>query len=55
MKDGWSGHTETRNDCRRSRLGEWDWGQKMAFKGLRLDEMKARKGSVDGEKRSTDS
>ena len=25
----------------------WDWGQKMAFKGLRLDEMKARKGSME--------
>lgn len=25
-------------------------GVKMAFKGLRLDEMKARKGSVDGER-----
>lgn len=47
--------TETRNDCRRSRLGEWDWGQKMAFKGPGDWMMKARKGSVDGEKRSTDS
>ena len=57
MDEGWMKWLQLRPEMTAGEAGwmsGWDLGQKMAFKGLRLDEMKARKGSVDGEKRSTD-